>query len=246
MNPEEMQLLQKAYEVQGDLFQDMICRGDGFEMTESLPDNLEYFELKSCHFSIADDEGTIGQFDDETKTLSIGKEYTEDERVWLHELIHLYEHNLESVPGGMVFRDAVIWHLYCKLRDSSDGVPLLLLLCRQSCFITEVSEHRRHGTRSAGGFLDALYRVGHHGVNAGEGILRRFREDSVKQVICKVCAGRGVRKQLLAHRRHESTCIVLKRSRGIGELIFRALVVSLHNGGILHQIIVSGEKPFRV
>lgn len=117
MMPEEMALIQKAYIVQGDLFQDMICCGSGFERTQSLPKNLEYFALESYHFSIADDEYTEGRFDEETKTLSIGKEYTDDEHVLLHELIHLYEHNLESVPGSMVFRDAVIWQLYCKLRN---------------------------------------------------------------------------------------------------------------------------------
>ena len=117
MMPEEMALIQKAYIVQGDLFQDMICCGNGFERTQSLPKNLEYFALEIYHFSIADDEYTVGMFNEETKTLSIGKEYTDDESAWLHELIHLYEHNLESVPGSMVFRDAVIWELYCKLRS---------------------------------------------------------------------------------------------------------------------------------
>ena len=83
MMPEEMALIQKAYIVQGDLFQDMICCGSGFEMTQSLPKNLEYFALESYHFSIADDEDTVGRIDEETKTLSIGKEYTDDEHVWM-------------------------------------------------------------------------------------------------------------------------------------------------------------------
>ena len=118
MLAEELSLRQKAYSIQGDLFLDMICCGEGFERTESLPCKLECFGLDSCHFCIADNEDTVGKFDDKTYTLSIGKYYIEDERVWLHELIHLYEYNLESVPGSMVFRDAVIWHLYRKLRNS--------------------------------------------------------------------------------------------------------------------------------
>ena len=138
MMPEELALIQKAYIVQGDLFQDMICCGNGFERTQSLPDNLEYFELESYHFSIADYEFAMGQFDDETKTLSIDKEYTEDEHVWLHELIHLYEHNLESVPGGMVFRDAVIWHLYCKLRDSISDLDKIIGMYMQMDYISHI------------------------------------------------------------------------------------------------------------
>ena len=69
MMPEELELIQKAYIVQGDLFQDMICCGNGFERTQSLPKDLEYFALESYHFSIADDEYTEGRFDEETKTL---------------------------------------------------------------------------------------------------------------------------------------------------------------------------------
>ena len=138
MMPEEVALIQKAYIVQGDLFQDMICCGNGFERTQSLPNNLECFALESYHFSIADDEETVGRFDEETKTLSIGKEYTEDERVWLHELIHLYEHNLESVPGGMVFRDAVIWHLYCKLRDSISDLDKIISMYMQMDYISHI------------------------------------------------------------------------------------------------------------
>lgn len=138
MSNEEFALMQKAYEVQGDLFEDMTCDGNGFERTESLPCNLEHFGLEKYHFSIDDDNSAMGQFNNETQTLTIGKDYIGDERVWLHELIHLYEHNIESVPGSMVFRDAVIWHLYCKLRDSIADLDRMIGMYMQMDYVCHI------------------------------------------------------------------------------------------------------------
>ena len=79
------------------------------------PEELEHFTFAWIKVIVSDIPGHGGCFNEKDQELTIPKESINDDKVLLHEMIHIYEYVINSLP--CFYRDALYWALYLDLRD---------------------------------------------------------------------------------------------------------------------------------
>lgn len=84
-----------------------------FECDWVIPEELDYFSYTWFNFKVEDLPDCNGRYDLSNQTLTISPECLNDDRVILHELIHLHESVINSLP--MYFHDSLLWALYQDL-----------------------------------------------------------------------------------------------------------------------------------
>lgn len=129
----EQQLIDRVYQFE-DCFSDM-CFKPGSKTQEfiavqcktvdsdewqddfmDLPEALEYVAPGNFIFRVAELEGgTLGCFEKLEYKFTIAPGYETNDSVILHEMIHMYQAVLDSLPS--FYHDAVLWCLYKFLRD---------------------------------------------------------------------------------------------------------------------------------
>ncbi len=81
-----------------------------------LPEELEYVGPGNFIFRVADlDDGVLGRFETSKYTLTVAPGYETNDSVILHEMIHMYQAVLDSLPS--FYHDAVLWCLYKFLQN---------------------------------------------------------------------------------------------------------------------------------
>lgn len=129
---DEKRLLDRIYDL-SEMFEDMLFRPDtnSFELikcqskqsdsnewvdsTVSLPDALEYFDYTWFHPIVEPLEDCGGYFDEQEQVICLPPESIDDDRVVMHEMIHLHEFVINEQP--MFFHDMLLWALYTDLRN---------------------------------------------------------------------------------------------------------------------------------
>ena len=81
-----------------------------------LPEEIEYFSYSFFTYYAKDLDGfSIGRFSPKERTLSISPAYINDDSAVLHEMIHLHEFVIASLP--LFFHDAILFCLYRDLKS---------------------------------------------------------------------------------------------------------------------------------
>lgn len=131
--PAEQKLIDRVYQFEN-FFSDMCLRprsitqefisvqskmGDSDEWHDDftpLPQELEYVSPSNFIFRVAElEDGTLGCFERLEYRLTVKPGCEERDSVILHEMIHMYQAVLDSLP--LFFHDVVLWCLYKSLRD---------------------------------------------------------------------------------------------------------------------------------
>lgn len=87
---------------------------DWIDAELDLPDQIQYFSYGYFTYHVKDlDDGILGQFDPFSFSLSVSPKHLSDDGAVLHEMIHLHEFVIDSLP--LFFHDAILWCLYRKL-----------------------------------------------------------------------------------------------------------------------------------
>lgn len=131
---EERRLCEKvsAFEIE-DLFADMMFRpgstthdaiackwkvpnGEFVDGIVDLPDLLCYLSEDNFTYHVEElGAGVAGQFSGADFALTISPEHLDDDSVILHEMVHLHEFVINSLP--LYFHDTLLWCLYKSLRE---------------------------------------------------------------------------------------------------------------------------------
>lgn len=135
-NPDEKRLFDRVGEL-GDLFEDMLfekgsstyellkCQSKLQDSDEWMddevdpPDELRYFNYTFFHFKVESLDGYDGAFSNTNQTLTVTPLALDDDRVILHEMIHLHEFVVNDLP--LYFHDMVYWALYKDLKNKIPG-----------------------------------------------------------------------------------------------------------------------------
>ncbi len=80
----------------------------------SLPPEIEYFTYLWFHPQVEELDNCGGYFDEQEQVICLPPESIDDDRVVMHEMIHLHEFVINEQP--MFFHDALLWALYTDLR----------------------------------------------------------------------------------------------------------------------------------
>lgn len=85
-----------------------------------LPESLQYLDV-GCKILIRDlEDDTCGQYNFETRTITIDTKSQDSDSVLLHEMIHVYEHVIDEHLA--YYRDAIF---ICLYRDLKNRIPNL-------------------------------------------------------------------------------------------------------------------------
>ena len=85
------------------------------ESTTDIPGEIEYFDVTTtCKIKVEHLEEGCGQYNIETKVITITPDHVDSDSTILHELIHVYEDMLESQMS--FYRDIVFFSLYTDLK----------------------------------------------------------------------------------------------------------------------------------
>ena len=98
------------------LFDDMVFENyDDLDSDSYFPDELRYFDISNYRFKAMKEESDfhLGEYKD--NTIFINPKYINDDSVIIHEMIHLFEDNLNSI-GVYFYHDILLWNLYSKLK----------------------------------------------------------------------------------------------------------------------------------
>ena len=111
------------------------------------PDELVYFCYTYFHFKVESLSGCSGYFNPKEQILCVQREALDDDKVILHEMIHLHEYVINELP--MYFHDMLYWALY---KD----------LCKKIPKLDEIIEGHAHiltgsSLYSKGGLHDILF-----------------------------------------------------------------------------------------
>ena len=128
---EEKRLLYRIEDL-GELFEDMLfksetapyelikCQSKSLGSDEwiddvvSLPPEIDYFTYLWFHPRVEELDDCGGYFDEHEQVICLPPESIDDDRVVMHEMIHLHEFVINSQP--MFFHDMLLWALYADLR----------------------------------------------------------------------------------------------------------------------------------
>ena len=128
---EEKRLLYRIEDL-GELFEDMLfksetapyelikCQSKSLDSDEwiddvvSLPPEIDYFTYLWFHPRVEELDDCGGYFDEHEQVICLPPESIDDNRVVMHEMIHLHEFVINSQP--MFFHDMLLWALYADLR----------------------------------------------------------------------------------------------------------------------------------
>ncbi len=134
-NQAEKELCNKVFSFE-DHFNDMLFRpgtkpyemtliqANNMTMGDSLPDELESFDYGRFYYQIESSEQYDGFFNQDKGLLSITPEALKQDSVVLHEMIHLHESIINSLP--LYYHDTLFWALYLSLRDKIDGIDRII------------------------------------------------------------------------------------------------------------------------
>lgn len=113
-----------------------------------IPEELECLSHTWFTFSVEElPGGTAGRFNPATQTLTIDTASVDDDSVLLHELIHLHEFVLDSLP--MYFHDVYLWCSYCDLRKKIPDLDERIM--EHGCILNEYT------LTKCGGVHDLLF-----------------------------------------------------------------------------------------
>ncbi|WP_024860068.1 hypothetical protein [Ruminococcus flavefaciens] len=133
---------------QGSLTEKMIrCQINGIDNVIDLPNELNYFMYCMFRFAVEPLEGCNGKYDIWEQKMFISPECLEEDSVILHEMIHLHESVLMTLP--IYYHEAV---MYCLLTDLSSKISNLndiLEICTHIFSCEQISEE--------GGLHDMLF-----------------------------------------------------------------------------------------
>ena len=133
--PDDLALMEKV-EGFGYLFDDMCFKEgsatfnlisykcqDGKTRSDSLPDELSYFDYSHFRYKAQDLDDCLGYFDSANSLLCVP--VNAEKTIILHEMIHLHEDVYKDLP--LFIRDMAFWALYTDLKDKilKDGEPAL-------------------------------------------------------------------------------------------------------------------------
>lgn len=91
-----------------------------FDDVVPLPDEIEYFSYSYFTYHVKELDGVAGCFNAKERSLFIDPVYLNDDSVILHEMIHLHEFVIDSLP--FFFHDAIYFCLYRSLRGQIDDL----------------------------------------------------------------------------------------------------------------------------
>ena len=84
------------------------------------PEELEHFTFAWIKVIVSDIPGHGGCFNEKDQELTIPKESINDDKVLLHEMIHIYEYVIDSLPK--YYHDVLFWALYSSLSKKIGGL----------------------------------------------------------------------------------------------------------------------------
>ncbi len=149
---DEIKLLHKLDEYES-FFRDMIFQeGTASEMIDDnnifMPEKLECFTYTWFMFKVEPlEDETYGIYDCQTRTITIDSDSLGEDSHFLHELIHLHEHFLDSLPD--YYRDFLYWSLY---KDLKEKIPRLDELIFSHGYVVTQSN-----LAASGGIHDILF-----------------------------------------------------------------------------------------
>ena len=91
-------------------------KGTKHDVYESVPNALEYFSYE-IKVSVSPLEDCAGYYDSKRKILCISSENLAEDKIILHEMIHLHEDLLDSPDVPKYFHDCLFWALYSDLKN---------------------------------------------------------------------------------------------------------------------------------
>ena len=134
MTAEEERLQEKMMEYEEAYFEDFTLKPDSIlrdficfevkddsdkwvEIAEDLPDTGLFYCVPYV-IKIADLDGAAGEYDIESRTITIGSEYVDDQKVILHEMIHAYINLFENSKYAIIatLLECLLLRLYTELK----------------------------------------------------------------------------------------------------------------------------------
>lgn len=130
-NEHDFELFMKVVDFAHDFFEDMLMESEEYQGN--------YVDFDSCirgldwyNYAVdipGDDRSTnhlrgdaVGEFNTDTLTLTVRHDFIDDDRVILHEMIHMLEYGLDN-SGIKVLHEMVLFSLYDKLSKKIQNLP---------------------------------------------------------------------------------------------------------------------------
>lgn len=134
----EQELYDKMLAFGKDYFQDMIFAdgspafeltlveyGDGQTVGDTLPEILDPFSYDAYRVKVETlGEDTEGQFNPGEKTITLIPEKVDDDATLFHEMIHLHEELINTLP--MYYHDMLLWSLYADLKNKIEDLDKVI------------------------------------------------------------------------------------------------------------------------
>lgn len=95
--------------------QEKLDNGSWMDSFMERPSDLEFFSYNAIKTKVEPLKGIGGYFKDEEQILCIAEGKTEKDNIILHEMIHMYESNLNKQP--LFYHDTLLWALYNDLKE---------------------------------------------------------------------------------------------------------------------------------
>jgi len=86
------------------------------ETDMDIPEYLTYEPYQFCRFIVSQPEnGSNGYFDSKNQIICIAPEYSKNDSIILHEMIHMHEFVVNEYP--IFYHDSLLWILYSDLKN---------------------------------------------------------------------------------------------------------------------------------